>query len=90
MLEKKSFNNFNNKKPAVYRIRVQGKLDNNWSERLAGMTITVDSQENGRPVTTLEGLLTDQAALSGILNTLYDLHMPVLSVEYVQNQQVDE
>ena len=82
--ENNSFKNFSRTKPAVYRIRVQGQLDASWSDRLAGMTITVDSENEQKPVTTLEGLLTDQAALSGILNTLYDLHLPVLSVEYVR------
>jgi hypothetical protein len=32
-------------------------------------------------VTVLAGHLADQAALSGVLNTLYDLHLPLLSVE---------
>jgi hypothetical protein len=32
-------------------------------------------------VTILEGHLPDQAALSGILNTLYEMHLPLLSVE---------
>jgi hypothetical protein len=32
-------------------------------------------------VTLLEGELLDQAALAGVLITLYDLHLPVLSVE---------
>jgi hypothetical protein len=82
-----SFQNFSNRIPAIYRIRVSGKLDASWSDRLAGMTITVDSQQGQKPVTTLEGLLTDQAALSGVLNTLYDLHLPVLSVEYVGSKE---
>jgi hypothetical protein len=34
-------------------------------------------------VTILVGRLADQAALIGILNTLYDLGLPLLSVEYV-------
>jgi hypothetical protein len=32
-------------------------------------------------MTLLEGELLDQAALAGVLTTLYDLHLPVLSVE---------
>jgi hypothetical protein len=30
--------------------------------------------------TTWFGELSDQAALAGVLNTLYELHLPVLSV----------
>jgi hypothetical protein len=45
------------------------------------MTITVYSPEAGPLVTTLLGELSDQAALAGVLNTLYELHLPVLSVQ---------
>ena len=45
------------------------------------MTITERSSEAAPPVTTLFGDLPDQAALAGVLNTLYDLHLAVLSVE---------
>jgi hypothetical protein len=34
-------------------------------------------------VSTLEGELRDQAALTGVLNSLYELHLPVLSVERI-------
>ena len=33
------------------------------------------------PVTILSGRLLDQAGLLGVLNTLYDLRLPLLSVE---------
>jgi hypothetical protein len=69
--------------PARYRIRVKGILDQSWSGRLGGMTITME-QEDEAPVTTLYGRLLDQAALLGVLNTLYDYyHAPLLSVEFL-------
>ncbi len=67
-------------KPAVYRIRVQGTLDENWSSRLSGMQIVRDETTKKR-VTIIFGYLADQSALSGILNTLYELGLPILSVE---------
>jgi hypothetical protein len=67
--------------PAIYQIRVQGGIDNNWSDRLEDMAISLSSMEGESPVTTLEGKLNDQSALAGVLNTLYELHLPVLSVE---------
>jgi hypothetical protein len=67
--------------PATYRIRVQGSLDDSWADRLGGMAITADTTVDKLPVTILVGHLVDQAALSGILNTLYELHLPLLSVE---------
>jgi hypothetical protein len=49
------------------------------------MTITEGSPEVQPPVTTLMGELSDQAALAGVLNTLYELHLPLLSVECLSN-----
>jgi hypothetical protein len=37
------------------------------------MTITEQSPEAELPVTTLSGELSDQAALAGVLNILYEL-----------------
>ena len=68
-------------KPATYRIRVQGLLDASWSDRLSGMAIRRIKTEHEAPVTILVGHLTDQAALAGVLNALYNLHLPLLSVE---------
>jgi len=67
--------------PAVYRIRVRGRVPGSWSGRLEGMTITVYSADTGLCVTSLVGQLSDQADLVGVFNTLYGLHLPVLSVE---------
>jgi hypothetical protein len=50
------------------------------SELLGGMNISQAKVEAGPPVTTLEGELRDQAALAGVLNSLYELHLSVLSV----------
>jgi hypothetical protein len=66
---------------ALYRIRVGGMLAENWSDRLGGMVITYGTSDEGRPVSNLMGELSDQASLVGILNTLYNLHYPVLLVE---------
>lgn len=66
---------------AGYRIRVQGRLDAGWSDRLGGVAIVTDSPPDEAPVTTLVGEFIDQAALSGALDALYDLGMPLLLVE---------
>ena len=66
--------------PATYQISVQGRIDPDWSDRLAGMTIRLITEEASHPVTTLDGELSDQAALLGVLNSFYELHLPVLSV----------
>ena len=69
--------------PAVYRVRVQGSIPLDWSARLMGMNITT-SNDADNDQSTLVGRLPDQAALSGVLNTLYDTQFPVLSVECLE------
>ena len=69
--------------PATYRINVKGHLVSDWSERLSDMKVERSVGPGGQATTVLEGRLADQAALSGVLNTLYELHLPVLSVEYL-------
>ena len=81
MIKENDFESFNIGTPARYRIRVLGKIDSGWHDRLAGMTISTSDTRHAREVTTLTGNLLDQAALSGLLDTLYQLHHPLLSVE---------
>ena len=70
--------------PAKYRIRVMGKLDPSWSNRLEGMIFSSAGDKSGKKITTLEGALSDQSALSGVINTLIDLQLRVLSVECLE------
>ena len=67
--------------PGRYRIRVEGRLSASWADRLGEMTITVRQATSQQPVTTLTGEVIDQAALMGVLNTLYDMGFPLLKVE---------
>ena len=69
--------------PAVYRVRVQGRVPLDWSTRLMGMNITA-SHDDDEDSSTLVGRLPDQSALSGVLNTLYEKQYPVLSVECLE------
>ena len=66
-------------RPAAYQIKVPGELDESWSDWIGGMTITVESEGEGPPVTTLTGTV-DQAALHSILRRLYSLGLPLISV----------
>lgn len=66
--------------PAIYQICVQGVIASGWADRLEGMALSVSHPVDAPPVTTLVGELVDQAALTGVLNTLYNMHLPVLSV----------
>jgi hypothetical protein len=64
--------------PTRYQIVVHGNLDEQWSQYLGGARI----EQRGTPdfpLTVLSGEFEDQAALLGILNTLYDLRLNLLS-----------
>ena len=69
--------------PADYRIEIQGRLDQNWFGRLGGMRITAGGKRENETVTELVGRVSDQAQLIAVLNSLYDLHLPILSVELI-------
>jgi hypothetical protein len=68
--------------PATYLIRVRGELEPEWSDRLGGMRIRI-TYGGVRPTTELRGTLADQTALAGVLTTLYQLGLPIISVERV-------
>jgi hypothetical protein len=51
------------------------------------MAIKATGQAEGAPETLLVGWLADQAALSGVLNALYGLHLPLLSLELVNLEE---
>ena len=71
-------------RPGNYRIRVLGILDERFSERLGGVRIRQCSlKDNVEPVTELVGRVRDQAELAGLLNSLYELHLTLRSVEYI-------
>ena len=68
----------------TYRIKVPGQIGESWSDWAGGMTITVESESDGLPVSTLTGAL-DQAALQGLLRRLYSLGLPLISVSCVED-----
>ena len=68
--------------PATYQIKVPGELDQSWADSGEQMTITVDSEGDFPPVTTLTGSF-DQAALQGLLRRLYSLGLPLISVNHI-------
>ena len=71
-------------KPAIYRIKIQGVLDRNWSDYYGGMTIEYEGDPKQYAMSILTGKLADQSALIGVLNSLHDIGYPILSVEYLE------
>lgn len=64
-----------------YEIKVASHLDKNWSTSLDCTSIICEyAEDNKVPVTTLTCFLTDQTALRGLLNKLFDLNLTILSI----------
>lgn len=62
-----------------YEIRVEGVLDARWSEWFGGMQISTDVDGTS----TIAGLVTDQAALHGLLGKVRDLGLPLITVRRI-------
>jgi hypothetical protein len=62
--------------PAAYEIRVEGHLDDHWSERLGGLAVV----RGADGTTTLTGCLADQAQLYGVLSGLRDIGAALLGL----------
>ncbi|WP_421733901.1 hypothetical protein [Cellulomonas sp.] len=65
--------------PAVYALRIAGHLDDHWSPRLGGLTLTREPDGT----TSLTGTVADQAALHGLLTGIRDLGVTLISVAIV-------
>ena len=83
-LKSTSKRGFSFSSPATYQIKVAGELQNEWSDRLKGMQIIINQEKDKKPVSVLTGQMSDQTDLSGVLNTLYELHLTVLSVKMLK------
>ena len=74
--------------PATFRLQVSGHLDPSWSEELGSIAIECNCLPSKSSVTTLTVHVVDQAALIGLLNRLYGLGLPLISVECVEVDHV--
>jgi len=70
-------------RPATYEIRVPGHLDRSWAKRTGRMSMTIEIEDDGQPITTLVGRV-DQAALHGLLRWIYSLGLPLISVVCIE------
>ena len=63
-----------------YEIRVEGHLGSRWAAWFDGLSIT--PVDDG--TTVLRGAVPDQAALHGLLQTLRDVGIPLISLTPVE------
>ncbi len=82
--------NLNLDRPATYQIKVQGSLDQSWSDWFNGLTITLEHDSDDTPTTTLTGPVADQSALRGILSRIWDLNLILVSVKRIKMDSKEE
>jgi len=75
--------------PGIYEIKVQGRLDERWSEWFGGMAIAIEGGGGDLPITTLTGIVADQAALRGIVSKIWDLNLALISLNRVSTQRIE-
>ena len=67
--------------PAVFHIRINGRLGESWLEYFGAQSMSVEEDEAGQHATTLISEPVDQAALVGMINCLNGMGLPLVSVE---------
>jgi hypothetical protein len=73
--------------PAEYRVCVQGAIERSWMELFARMKVSYRNVATPNAVTVLTGDVLDQAALMGLLNRLYGLGLPLVSVQWRRSKE---
>jgi hypothetical protein len=77
-------------KQDIYQIKLLGQLKESWSDWLGGMAITSEHMSSGLSITTLVGVVDDQAKLRGILCKIWDLNLVVIAVNRINRASNDE
>ena len=71
--------------PAVFLIEVKGKIDKSLSDMLGVLKISYDPIDEKTTVSRIKVKVLDQTALMGILNTLYEMRLPIVSIKIISN-----
>ena len=72
--------------PAIYEVWVQGRLDQTWLTQIDVETIAAVADSDRPPVTMLTATFRDQAALRGLLDRIYNLNLPLISVRHITSR----
>jgi len=74
-------------KQASYEVVTFGACDSSSLKELLGLDVEVLKKDKESYTLKIRGVMRDQAALSGLLNTLYELRLTVLSVNLVEDEE---
>ena len=71
-----------------YQLCVRGNIPENWESRLGCFRVVSNEESELDSGTTLVGSVMDQSELIGILNTLHELRVCLLSVEQLDSDSL--
>jgi len=74
------------KGPAIYCIKIRGVIDQHYAGYFGDMIIGTEKKEEGQTTSKLTGSIKDQAQLLGVLNALYNLHLPIVSIQSLDEE----
>ena len=72
------------RKEIIYEIRIRGRLEKRWAAWFENLTFSYKEEED---TTILRGSLEDQAALHGVLNSIRNLNLQLISVQTIEKKE---
>lgn len=67
--------------PAIYCIKVRGVIDRHYIGFFGEMVLTTEDRNGSQITSVLKGKIKDQSELMGVMNALYNLHLPIISIQ---------
>lgn len=71
--------------PAVYEVWIQGTLDSTWITQMSIESLRQLPEAEGGQITVLTATFRDQAELRGLLDRIYNLNLPLISVRAINS-----
>ncbi len=75
----------------LYEIKIAGPLEEHWQQWFEGMKLEIrQDAEDGTTYTVITGPVRDQPALHGLLATVRDLNLTLISVRILASSAVGD
>ena len=71
---------------AIYCLKIRGVIDQRYAGHFGDMIISTEKKDEGQTTSKLTGKIKDQAEMMGVLNALYGLHLPIVSIQTLDEE----
>ena len=69
-----------------FQIIVKGWVKESWSKWLGNLSIDPKLDDHARQITIFTGNVSDQAALRGLINQIWDLNLVIISFQQIDSK----